>query len=219
VTIEYLDFDDPEPFLPEKSVPQGSQAWLNSRAGFITASRIADMMAKGQGESRKKYLYELAIERLTGIPRPQGFKSKRMEQGNELEAQGRELYGFYYDEVREVGFVQHPSIPWYGASPDGLTGDNGGLELKNRDLHIHLDLYLSKKPPRAAMLQMYAQMSCCGLDWVDYCSYNLDGLPPHLQLVVVRVPRDQAQIDVIENEVKKFNLEINAMVERLGASK
>jgi hypothetical protein len=219
--VPYIDFDELEEPAPVQvvDVPQGSEDWKLARCGFITGSRISDMMAQGNGESRKKYLYELAIERLTGKPRPEGFKSKRMEQGNILEPAGRELYEFYYDDVREVGFGKHPTIANFGASPDGIIGERGGLELKNRDLRIHLDLYFSRKPPRAAMLQMFAEMSCWNLDYVDYGSYNLDGLPSHLQLVVVRVERSTEEISVIENAVKKFDSEINEMVRRLEATK
>lgn len=218
MTIEYIEFDDPAPLLSLDAgdqTKQGTEEWKQARVGMITASRISDMLAQGNGETRKKYLYDLAMERLTGKPRPQRFKSKRMEQGNILEPEGRALYEFYYDDVREVGFINHPTIPNFGASPDGLVGAKGGLELKNRDLQIHLDLCFTKKPPRSAMLQMYAQMSCCGLDWVDYGSYNMDELPSHLQLVVVRIERNQAEIEVIEREVIKFDNEIELMVKKL----
>lgn len=215
--LEFIDFGEPvEPGMDmAQEIVQGTVEWKQERAGYISASRISEMLAKGNGVSRKKYLYELSIERLTGKPRPEGFKSKRMEQGNVMEPKARELYEFYYDDVRQVGFIKHPTIEWFGASPDGLISENGGLELKNRDLAIHLDLLFSRKPPRDAMLQMYAQMSCCNLDWVDYCSYNDEGLPPHLQLIVIRIERNQGEIDVIEKAVKQFNGEINSMVERL----
>lgn len=202
---------------------QQSEAWFQSRSGMISASKMADMMSKGDALTRKKYMYSLATERLTGKVMPQGFKSKRMEQGNILEPEGRALYEFYYDEIEQVGFIKHPNIPNYGASPDGQTLDGkGGLELKNRDLLAHYDLYFNRKPPRDALLQMYAQMSCCGFDWVDYGSYNLDKdedgeliLPSYLRLVVVRVERSQGEIATLEKEVVKFDKEINELVKKL----
>jgi hypothetical protein len=98
----------------------------------------------------------------------------------------------------------------------------GGLELKNRNLVAHYDLLFNKKPPRTAMLQMYAQMSCCGFDYVDYVSYNIDRdenegliLPSYLRLIVVRVERNDDEIATLEKEVVKFDAEINQTLELL----
>lgn len=206
------DFSLKQTEIPD--IQQGTNEWKKDRCGYISASRVHEMMAKGEGKSRQKYLCDLATERLTGEPRPDGFKSKRMDQGTELEPEARLLYEICYEEVNQCAFIKHPTIEWYGASPDGIIGKNGGLEIKNRDLTIHYDLLLNRKPPRTAYLQMQAQMSCCGLDWVHYASYN-NTVPNNLRLVVVQVDRNQAEINVIEKYVKQFNLEINQLVNKL----
>lgn len=224
--LDYIDFDDPAPLLPldsDEDVKQGTKQWFFDRCGCISASKMSGMLAQGGGLTRKKYLYNLATERLTGKPLPQGYKSKDMEDGTKLEPEGRELYSFYHQEIEEVGFKRHPTIPNFGASPDGMSlCRKGGLELKKRNLVTHYDLIFNPKPPRTAMLQMYAQMSCWGFDYVDYGSYNVDRdddgeliLPSYLRLVVVRIERNQQEIDVIEREVKKFDAEINELVKKL----
>jgi YqaJ-like viral recombinase domain len=205
--IETIDFDEPE-------IAQGSEAWRQARVGFITGSRISDIFPSARC-GYEKYKVNLAVERLTGIPTPEGFKSARMQQGNDIEEEARESYSFIYGvDVRQVGFIKHPKIPNFGVSPDGLIGNDGGLELKNRDQHIHVPLLLSKKPPRAALLQMYAAMSCCDLDWVDYGSYN-DTMPPKLRLIVVRAFRDDKEIAVIEKAVIQFDMEVEDLVNKL----
>lgn len=223
MTIEHIDFDDPAPLLPldqdEERIGegiQGEQSWLNARVGFITASKMADVMSDGGKLIREKYLYRLAVERLTGTPAPEGFKSKRMQKGNELEPDARDFYAMINCvDVEECGFIQHPTIEKFGASPDGIIKEgNGLLEIKNRDVHIHLGLMTSDKPPRAAVLQCYSQLACTTADWVDYCSY-CEHMPPKLRLHTVRIERNNDEIAVIEKAVKKFDKDIEILVNKL----
>jgi hypothetical protein len=111
---------------------QGSQEWLRERAGKVTASRIADLMAKtksGYGASRANYAAQLIAERLTGCVAP-SFTNAAMIHGTETEPEARRAYEFFVDcDVQQVGFVPHPIINMAGASPDGLVGTDGLLEL------------------------------------------------------------------------------------------
>ena len=57
------------------TVEQRSEEWHEARLGKVTASRVADMMAKtktGPSASRKNYRAELVLERLTGQRTPDG---------------------------------------------------------------------------------------------------------------------------------------------------
>jgi hypothetical protein len=229
MSVPYIDFDDPAPLLPldmdesdgldssREIVQQGTDEWKQMRCGCITGSRISAISPKEDATTHEKYLYTLAIERLTNTPAPEGFKSARMQQGNDVEPQARALYELLNDvDVVQTDFIRHPTIPWFGVSPDGLVGNKGGLELKNRDRHIHLKLLRTKKPPRDAMLQMYALMSCANLDWVDYVSYQPD-LPPRLTMITVRVPRDEGQIQVLEKSVLAFSKQVDELCDELRA--
>jgi hypothetical protein len=153
---------------------------------------------------------------MRGEALPEGFKSKRMQKGNDLEPDARDAYArINCVDVEECGFIPHPTIPRFGSSPDGIIREgNGLLEIKNRDPHIHIPLLTSNKPPRTAILQCYTQMACTGADFVDYCSY-CEFMEPSLRLYCVRIERDQDQIDVIEKAVKKFDQEIEELIIKL----
>ena len=213
--IEYIDFGEDQPETPTAPAEQGTEAWFLERCGYISASSMSDMLAGGTGSTRNKYKVKLALERLTGKPAKEGFKNAHMERGNALEGEARELYSLLHDaDIVQTGFIKHPTVANLGASPDGLVGDDGLIEIKARDSHIHIEFLLSKKVPRDAMLQMQAQMACTGRKWVDYSCYNED-MPPKLRLVVVRVERDDEQILLLENAATAFNDEIDELMERL----
>jgi len=225
--VEFIDFDDHHAMaaeyaassLPAETQPtpteQGTEAWFLERCCYISASCMSDMLAGGTGVTRNKYKVKLALERLTGKPAKEGFKNTHMERGNALEGEARELYSLLHDvDIGQVGFIKHPTVANYGASPDGIIGDDGLIEIKARDSHVHIEFLLSKKVPSEAILQMQAQMACTGRKWVDYACYNED-MPPRLRLFVVRVERDEEQIRVLEQSVIQFNDEIEALCERL----
>lgn len=194
---------------------QGTEAWLYDRAGFITGSRISAIFPGEDQLTSRKYLCKLAVERLTGVPLVGGFTSERLQQGLQLEPEARDYYSMLKDvDVVESGFITHPIIPYFGTSPDGLVGHDGLLELKNRDVHIHLGLLQKRKPPRAALLQMYAQMSVSDRQWCDYGSYN-DALPAKLRFIVIRVERNDKEIEILENQVMRFSQEVDELTEEL----
>lgn len=194
---------------------QLTDEWKQERAGFITGSRISDIFANADALTRDKYLTKLAFERLSGKALVGGFTSARMQQGIDLEPEAKERYTFITDrDVVDCGFIPHPEIDYFGTSPDGFVQDDGLAEFKNRDLHIHKDLLLGGKPPREAVLQMYAQMSVTRRTWCDYVSYN-PSATPRLQMVIFRVPWHDGEIEVLENKVKAFNMEVNQLVEKL----
>ena len=132
-------------------IEQGTEAWFDMKAGVISASNISKVMAGGKGITRTKYLYKLALERITG-KYIHGYKSAEMERGNELEEIARQAYEEkYMTPVEQTGFVFHPSIPRAGASPDGLVGDDGLIEIKTREYHIQLDFIRDGKISDANM--------------------------------------------------------------------
>jgi predicted phage-related endonuclease len=102
-----------------------------------------------------------------------------------------------------------------GASPDGLVGDDGLVEIKNPQTATHLETLLSGAIPKKYALQMQHQMSCTGRQWCDFVSFD-SRLPPHLQLWVKRVERDQKMIDKIDGELEKFISEMLGKIEQLN---
>lgn len=198
---------------------QGSDAWILSRLGKVTASRIADVMAKtrsGYGASRANYLAELLTERLTGQP-AERYTNAAMEWGTAQEPAARVAYEIAHNVmVEEVGFIQHPLIPESGASPDGMVGNLGLVEIKAPNTSTHVDTLLGETVPDKYAKQMQWQMACTGRQWCDFCSFD-PRLPPSMQLWVKRVMRDPTMIDEIEAEVRAFLKELDQKVSALTA--
>jgi putative phage-type endonuclease len=201
-------------------IEQGSPEWFAARCGKVTASRVEAVLAKGQkGEpsrTRANYEAQLIAERLTGNVE-EGFQSKEMQRGNEVEPEARSNYAFMFNaEIQRAGFVDHPRIPMAGASPDSFVGEDGLLELKCPNTATHLDTLLGASIDGGYVKQMMWQLACTGRQWVDFCSYD-NRLPAHLQLHVRRVYRDEAVIAEMEAAVVQFIGEIDAKIARLDA--
>lgn len=198
---------------------QGTDEWLSERAGKVTASRIADVMAKtktGYGAGRANYMADLIAERLTGLPK-QGFTNAAMQWGTETEPQARAMYDFHTgNSVEETGFVPHPSIPMTGASPDGLVGDDGLVEIKCPNTATHIETLRGAKIDRKYLLQMHWQMICTGRDWCDFVSFD-PRMPDEMQMHVERVNLDKELAEEIIVEVSKFLGELDEAVADLRA--
>ena len=198
--------------------PQGSTEWLQARAGKVTASRINDVMAKiksGEAASRKDYKAQIVAEILTGTPQENGFKSAEMQWGNDQEPFARAAYEIATGAmVDQVGLVLHPTIERGAASPDGLVGPDGLVEIKCPKTATHLQYLVDGKVPTHYQPQMLWQMACTGRDWCDFVSFD-PRLPDHLQLFIRRFNRDQKRIDEIESEVRAFLAEVDAILAAL----
>jgi putative phage-type endonuclease len=198
---------------------QRSPDWYAARVGKVTASRVADVVAKtrtGWGASRATYMGELIAERMTGKP-SEGFESAAMRWGTETEPQARAAYEFFRDtSVTEVGFVDHPRITMSGASPDGLVGEDGLVEIKCPNTITHIDTLLARTVPQKYQLQMLWQMACTGRTWCDYVSFD-PRMPEHLRLCVIRFDGSPQRIAELEADVETFLREIAEKVMRLGA--
>ena len=204
------------------SVPQGSPEWLEARAGKVTASRIADVLAKvktGEAAGRRDYRAQMVAEIRTGRPQESGFMNDAMRWGTEQEPYARAAYECQAGVlVDQVGMVLHPSIERGAASPDGLVDPDGLVEIKCPNTATHLDYLLDGTVPAKYQPQMLWQMACTGRDWCDFVSFD-PRLPEDLQLFVVRFQRDQARIDAMEAEVRAFLAEVEETVSRLRAIK
>lgn len=198
---------------------QGSQEWLAARVGRATASRVADIVAKtksGWGASRYNYEAELVAERLTGVP-ADSYVNGAMQWGQEKEPEARAQYAFLADlDVVEVGFIEHPKIPMAGASPDGLVGDDGLVELKCPNTSTHIATLLGEPIANKYILQMQFQMAVTGRQWCDWVSYD-PRLPDYARLIIKRIYRNEEHISDLEVEVVKFLDEVDEKTERVRA--
>lgn len=200
-------------------IEQGTLEWRMLRLGKISGSRISDVMAKGRDNkpsvTRENYMYELATERLTNIP-TESFTSPAMTWGTENEDMARTAYEVFKGVfVSELPWVAHPNIANAGCSPDGLVDDELGLvEIKCPNTKTHIEYILKGEPAKTYYNQMMWQMACTGRQYVDFVSYD-PRLPVDLELFVARLQRDEEQIQLITEEVIKFDNEVTQLVNKL----
>ena len=196
---------------------QRTEEWFEARMGCVTASRTADVMAKtksGYAASRANYMAELICERLTG-ERQGGFSSAAMQWGTETEPQARMAYEIMTGAtVVETGFVLHPEIAGFGASPDGLIGEDGLIEIKCPNTATHIDTLLADKVPTKYIIQMHVQMLCTGRAWCDFVSFD-PRLPIDLHMFIKRVERDNKLAEEIVTEVQSFLADMEAKIAKL----
>ena len=200
---------------------QRSPEWFQERLGCVTGSVIDAVMAKptrGKAEatSRRNLKARLIVEILGGKPvEGWSYRSWDMERGEQLEPEARMAYELLKGVATDsVGFVPHKTIARFGASPDAYIGDDGLLEIKCPKAANHMDYLLADVLPSEYRLQVMAELACTGRKWADFVSYHPD-MPPHLQLFVTRVKRDEVLIAEIEAEVVKLNAEVDEILAKL----
>jgi len=196
---------------------QQTNEWFTARLGKVTASRVADVIAKtktGYSASRDNLMAQLICERLTG-QKGESFTNAAMEHGTQTEPLARSAYENARNLlVKEVGFINHPRIEMSGASPDGLVDDDGLVEIKCPNTATHIDTLLSGKVPTKYITQMQWQMLCCQRKWCDFVSFD-NRLPEHLQLFVQEVEFDPEYAAMLEKEVVLFLTELDNKVAKL----
>ena len=199
---------------------QGSDEWLRARLGKVTGSKVSDVLAKGAGKTRAKYLAQLVAERLTGKP-TETFKSAAMDYGSEHEEKARIAYrwhrGLRDEDIQKVGFVLHPTIEGAGASPDAFVGEDGGVEIKMPETHTHLDYLLrgEKAIPKSYRDQIQWNMACSGRQWWDFVSYDFRLPEDRGAYFRHRFERDGAYISEMETEVSRFLIEVEATIVKI----
>jgi putative phage-type endonuclease len=192
---------------------QNTPEWLAARCGSLGASDLHKALARnpkgtGWGLTRAALRRQLGAERMTGKPTTSGYQNQNMITGQERESAAREAYCWERGvDVEQVGLIIHPRIEWTHASPDGLVGDDGLVEIKCPTQEVHYDNLGGAQPSGAYLLQCCWQLSCTGRQWVDLCSYNPD-FEEGMQLLIVRIQRDDDAIAEAEKQVEAFLAEV-----------
>ena len=200
------------------NIDQGSAEWLQARCGSVGASDISDLLSKGKGGAESTGCANLrariVCERLTGCV-AETFKNAYMERGNIDEGSAKECYSFITgNDVEDVGLIMHPFIPFTHASPDGVIGSDGLVEIKRKIPAIHIEYIFKNRVPPEYVKQMMWQLACTGRQWNDFCSYCPE-LPENMQLFIVRLERDEAAITEMEKCVIAFNQSVERMISDL----
>lgn len=200
---------------------QRTEEWFAARCGKVTASRVADIVAKtktGYSASRENYLAQLVCERMTSKP-AESYSNAAMQWGVEQEVYARSAYELSKDVlVEEVGFVVHPTIEGAGASPDGLVGLFGLVEIKAPNSSTHIQTLLDQKVPEKYNIQMQWQMTCTGRQWCDFVSFD-PRMAEGLQLFIKRVEYDPIYVAQLEKEVINFLMDVEDKIQQLNKLK
>jgi len=172
---------------------QGFPEWFQARLGIQTASefkRIITSVGLEPSKSADAYINQLVSEWLSGNP-DATFQSKWMARGHDLEDEARNYYTFQTDnEVTQVGFCMDDAKR-YGCSPDGLIGEDGGLEIKVPSPGVHTGYLLGNKVPTQHRLQVLGNLLVTGRKWWDFCSYD-----PNIEPLIVRTHRKDVEDDL-----------------------
>ena len=196
---------------------QGSPEWFQTRLGKVTASRVSDVIAKtktGWSASRANYMAQLIAERLTGQAQ-ESYTNAAMQWGTDNEPLARAAYEFRTDAtVTPAWFIDHPKIAMTGASPDGLVGDVGLVEIKCPNTATHIETLTGRAIPSKYETQMLWQIACTGAKWCDFVSFD-PRLPESMRLFVARLQRDDKRIKELETEIVTFLAELDAKVKAL----
>jgi len=188
-------------------VQQGSEEWKTLRLGKITASRVSQVM----GKSRQNFLAIITAERIS--KQAESFTNAAMQWGIDTEPFAREAYEARNGvKVVQVGFCLHPTIKDAGASPDGLVGDDGLIEIKCPNTSTHVGTLIDQKAPTKYIPQIQFQLACTGRQWCDFVSFD-----PRIEqsFFQIRVERDSEYIEKMEKEVSEFLEEVDRLVNQI----
>lgn len=198
---------------------QRSPAWFRARAGRLTGSRAADMLAtvkSGEAAGRRNLRTQLMLERMTGRPQGSTFESPAMIQGSQREAEALDRLeaeqGYIFTRT---GFLAADGI-LAGCSLDGHVGEfEGIIEAKAPLAATHLDYLKSGKIPGEYLKQITHNLWISGAQWCDWLSFNPD-FPEHLQIKIVRVERDEAAIEAYDKAARTFLEEVDRELRSLA---
>ena len=198
-------------------VRQGSSDWLAARAGVFTASELDNLISptwkKREGDTPQTYILRKVAERVMGFPLGD-VNTWAMEQGSLLEAEAIPWFEFAHDtQVQRVGFVTTDDGR-VGCSPDGLVGDDGGIEVKCPQPPAHLKYLLGGGVPKDYLAQVHGSLYVTGRKWWNFLSYSR-----HFPPLLVRVERDEKIMAAIDEAVQSALADFEDKLARVRALK
>jgi len=205
--------------MSHEELIQGSEEWFAARRGKITASRLGDLMKKtkyGESTYKTRLRMELAIERITGKSASSVVMNQAMRDGVEREPDARKLFeAVTGKEIALCGSFDHPSIVNSSASPDGLVrSEDAILEIKCPTHVTHAKNLMAKGMDKRYNFQVQFQIACTESTHGYFASYHPD-FPGDLRIKWVRVERDDDMILDIETEIKKFDIEVEDLINNI----
>lgn len=180
--------------MKHHKIDQNTDKWFELRCGKITASQFKDVFSKPTTLGFQNLIYTKRAEIRTGEVE-ETFSNEWMKRGHELEPIAREAYETEtFSKVEDGGFWEHSS--YIGASPDGLVGEDGLIEIKCPKAST-MERYIDKQIlPTIYKWQVHGQMLCSGRKWVDFVAFH-----PRYELFIIRIERDEKLIKELEDKL------------------
>lgn len=196
-----------------RDIEQGSVQWLRLHLGIPTASNFGEFMTTDfecrKGDMPKTFLYKKIAEKMTNAPLP-SFNSRATEHGQVFEEEARDFFSLTTGlDVEQVGFITADNGRC-GCSPDGLIGEDDGLELKCPNAETHLKYLDGKKVPNDYVQQVHGSLYVTGRKSWHFMSYF-----PELPPLIVKVERDESIMSKIQACLAKFYADFDATLNRL----
>lgn len=156
---------------------QQSPEWYAARSGILTASDMAKIITAkkleyAENQTARDHLNELLAQRITGYVEPH-FRSDHMLRGLDDEKEAKDIYEKHYGQVKECGFVTNARHGFtIGCSPDGLVGDEGGLQVKSRLAKFQIETIIAGVMPDEFRIQVQTELLVTERKWWDFVSYS-----------------------------------------------
>jgi putative phage-type endonuclease len=154
-------------------VEQKSPEWYEIRRNLITASDFAQALGEGKfGTQKQLYKKKCGYEE-------EAFNASLppLKWGNMFEFVAQTIYAQRNNvDVHEFGIIKHPTLNYFGASPDGITDNGIMLEIK-----CPFKRKINGEIPQQYYYQIQGQLDVCGLEECDYfeCEFiDLGDVPP-----------------------------------------
>lgn len=189
------------------NIEQNTEEWFGLRMGKFTASTFKDIMGAETTSGYKNAIANVVYERLTN-DRPESFTNEWMQRGHDLEPQARLWYTLNHSDVSNGGFF---CGEWVGASPDGLVGKDGLIEIKAPKHSTHIQYLMNNKLPSIYKWQVQGQLYVTDKKWCDFVSYH-----PKLPAFILRVERDEKLIGDLIEAINNAVLKAKEIIKKIG---
>lgn len=205
-----------------RDLNQHDEAWYIARNGILTASEFKLLISPktfkpANNEKTRAHVFEIAAQRINGprLDEIEGkYQSYEMVRGHEEEELARDLYRERFADVEEVGFVTNDNLGFtLGFSPDGLVGDDGGIECKSRDpkhqVSTAFHWFVDGVIPDEYKPQIHGGILVAGLKWIDLLSYS-NGM----NMIAMRVERDPVIEEALIEAATNFEKSVADVIEK-----
>jgi len=203
-----------------ENIRQGTDDWKALRAGRVGGTSCAALLTNGRsdnglGAGARSLIYRKAAEYITG-PVEDEYVSAAMLRGTQLEPIARRRYEQEtFQTVQEVGYISEGE--YLGVSPDGLIGDDGGLEIKCPSAEEYIRYFDTREIDNKYYIQVQWNLYISGRDWWDFVYYHPEFAP--MDLIVESIKPDKKVFATWDKKVPIYVAEVARVLEKIEAHK